>query len=134
MGYLLFEPAEGVEQEIIDNGIDGKSLRVTIAEPGWYAIFGSTPESLDYVGGSKAYTISFDYEVVDADDSLNPLFYTLTYPGEMGWTETAVTHGETGRYELVMNIIEDAKDMYFTVCFYGGTEVLIDNFDIALAE
>ncbi len=134
MGYLAFAPdAALVTQEIIDGGIEGKSLKITMTESGWHPIFGSTAESLSYVGGSKAYRVTFDYEIVAATEA-DPMFYTLTNPGEIGWTEQHVLAGESGTFDMVMNIIEDMEDMYFTICFFGGTEVLIDNFNIELAE
>lgn len=133
MGYLTLQVDPAVHQSIADEGIDGKSLHITLDQSGWYQVFGSSPDALDFVGGGKAYDISFDYRIITAGED-DPMFYTLYYPGEGGWTEVHVTEGEEGHFAMTMAVSDDAEGMYFTVCFFGGTDIMIDNFNISLVE
>jgi len=134
MEYLNMPPPEGVTQTIIDNGIDGKSLKITMDEEGFFPIFGSTVDSLSIAGGQREYRVTFDYEVISADNSMDPMFVAFMNPGQLGWAEQYVRNGDKGRAELRVSIRDDKPDYYLEVRFMGGKEILIDNFDIKLVE
>ena len=110
------------------------SLKINLEDEIWYQIFGSTVDSLSIGGGQIEYLVSFDYEIVSANDALNPEFNAMINPGEMGWAEIFVRNGDKGRAELKVSIRDDKPDLFFVVCFRGGTEILIDNVDIRLIE
>jgi hypothetical protein len=136
MGYLNMPPPEGVTQEIIANGIDGHSLRIVVEdEEEYYQIFGSTVDSIPIAGpltGAATYLITFDYQVVAAssDPDFQPRINVEMMPGGMGWAHINVRQGDSGRAELRSVIYSDLPNIHFVIGFMGGTELIIDNFDI----
>jgi ABC-type glycerol-3-phosphate transport system substrate-binding protein len=135
MGYLTLPPGEGVTQEIIDGGIEGKSLRITLEDEDYFLIFGSTVDSIPIAGpitGANAYLITFDYEIIAASGDAQ--ISVEMEPGGMGWAGIPVRQGDKGRAELRSTIYTDLPNIHFALFFEGGTELLIDNFDIMLLD
>jgi hypothetical protein len=129
MGYLNMGVDPDVSREVVSDGIKGKSLRVTLENSGWYAILGTSPSDLEIVG-NKTYSVSFDYNIIHASGN-DPMFFTLVYPSEAGWTELHAQDGDEGRFSMDVVISGDDEGIYLVVCLSGAEEVLIDNVEIA---
>ncbi|MCL2499820.1 MAG: extracellular solute-binding protein [Defluviitaleaceae bacterium] len=135
MGFLTWEPEEwmNMTRTIIDDGIDGRSLHIEFAEGSgtWVPIVGTRHEDIAFVGG-KAYTISFDYHVLQVVPGEWHVFYT-TGP-DLGWTQYEFVEGQSGHFTVTIGAEGDHDEKEFRFRVNGVREMIIDNFELRAAD
>lgn len=129
--------------EIVEDGIDGKSLLITADESSeWQLAARTDPDKWFFPSYGHVYKISFDYKMI-SDMRENGYFYVTVRPAgnigdgavSFGWCTSAnMKAGEAGTFECTIGIDQETAPLCVVIGGFNNGSVMVDNLTIVDAD